>query len=172
MDAFRSALWHFKLTLYKNVLRTSPLSTMLFFLIFAPSCCHNYSALELCCWAHMIPIPSCGLDIQAHRMCGPFPEPVGTVLRCSSCSFCQGPWALLNREGTAVNRKQNLKEGEGAEKVLSSCSLNICPSYKHFPPTPCFVHRVDTEPPVFGQGILLVPSYMFTKVPSLLSSCS
>ncbi len=25
----------------------------------------------------------------------------------------------------------------------------ICPSYKHFPPTPCFVHRVDAKPPVF-----------------------
>ncbi len=46
---------------------------------------------------------------------------------------------------------------EGTEKVLSSCSINlpICPSYKHFSPTPCFVHRVHTKPPAFREGTLV-----------------
>jgi hypothetical protein len=39
---------------------------------------------------------------------------------------------------------------EGAEKVLSCCSINsphLPYSYKHFPPpTPCFVHRVHFKP--------------------------
>ncbi len=39
---------------------------------------------------------------------------------------------------------------KGLEKGLKRCSAaaqstcRICPAYKHFPPTPCFVHRVHT----------------------------
>jgi hypothetical protein len=36
--------------------------------------------------------------------------------------------------------------GEGAHQSKSPCC--ICPSYKHFPPTPCYVHRVHPKPPV------------------------
>jgi hypothetical protein len=50
----------------------------------------------------------------------------------------------------------------GLEKVLSTCSLNLRtgPSFKHFPPTSCFVHRVDRKPLAFRDG---------TPVPSLCS---
>ncbi len=36
--------------------------------------------------------------------------------------------------------------------MLNTCSLNLTHwnyNYKQFPPTPCFVHRVDAKPPVF-----------------------
>jgi hypothetical protein len=41
---------------------------------------------------------------------------------------------------------------KGLEKGLRRCpaaaqsTRQICPSYKHFPPTPCFVHRVHLKP--------------------------
>ncbi len=32
-------------------------------------------------------------------------------------------------------------------------TCRICPSYTHFPPTPCFVRRVHTKPPVLERGL-------------------
>ncbi len=51
--------------------------------------------------------------------------------------------------------------------VHSTC--RICPSYKHFPPTPVLFIEYTPNPPLFREGII-VPS--FTKTPSLWSSCS
>ncbi len=47
--------------------------------------------------------------------------------------------------------------------MLSSCSINLphFPRLKHFTPTPCFVNRVHTKPPVFREGTL-VPSFVYT----------
>jgi hypothetical protein len=47
----------------------------------------------------------------------------------------------------------------------------LLPQVRIFPPTPCFVHRVHAKPAVFREGTL-VPSFVNTEVPSLLSKCS
>ncbi len=45
--------------------------------------------------------------------------------------------------------------------MLSTSSLNVshCLSYKHFPLSPCFVHRVDTKPRD-GTGLKSPPFYL------------
>ncbi len=46
----------------------------------------------------------------------------------------------------------NTKAFEGDEHLLSQLAslALVTVLYKPFPPTPCFVHRVDAKPPVFG----------------------
>ncbi len=49
--------------------------------------------------------------------------------------------------------------------------IRIRPSYEHFSHTPCFVHRVDAEPHVFREGILVRFS-VYTIVPYANRGCS
>ncbi len=53
---------------------------------------------------------------------------------------------------------------EGTEQLL----VNLPHCTRYFCPTVCFVHRVDAKPPVIGDGSL-VPSFLYTIAPSLLS---
>ena len=56
----------------------------------------------------------------------------------------------------------------GLENRLRRCwaaaksTLCICPCYKHLPPTPRFVHRVDAKPTAFWDRTL-VPSFLCTE---------
>ncbi len=71
-------------------------------------------------------------------------------------------------------QRRGLKRGwKDAKQVLNPLAAFVL-VYKHFPPTPCFVHRIHTKPPVIREGTLLtiVLSFLYTKVPSLMTSCS
>ncbi len=50
-------------------------------------------------------------------------------------------------------------------ETAATNSNSIYTSYGHFPATPCSVHRVDAE--VLREGTSLVPSLLYTMVPSL-----
>ncbi len=53
--------------------------------------------------------------------------------------------------------KTGASKGAGAEQLpiqLSSCQFSISPSYEHFPPVPCFVHRVDAKSLYLERGLL------------------
>jgi hypothetical protein len=65
---------------------------------------------------------------------------------------------------------KGLEKGQrGAEHAAKSTCCVFCPSYKHFPPCPYFVHPVDVKPPVFGKGTLF-HSFLHTKVHCCKSS--
>ena len=43
--------------------------------------------------------------------------------------------------------------------AASQSTCRICPSYKHFPPISCFVHRVHAKSPVLSEGTLQCSSF-------------
>ncbi len=50
-----------------------------------------------------------------------------------------------------------------AEQLLTQLTCCIYPSYRQFLSIPCFVHRVDSEDPIFIDGTS-VPSFLYTVV--------
>ncbi len=68
-------------------------------------------------------------------------------------------------------QRSGLRRGwEGAEHLLFQLAAFVLVINVFLLP-PCFVHRVHNKPPVFREGTL-VPSFVYTKVPFLLSSYS
>jgi hypothetical protein len=68
---------------------------------------------------------------------------------------------------SARDTSTELEPRSYSQKAISPQTCRICPSYTHFPPTPCFVHREHTKLPVVREGTL-VPSFVLTKVPFFL----
>ncbi len=55
--------------------------------------------------------------------------------------------------------------------AATQSTWRICSIVIHFPPIPCFIHRVHPELHVFKEGTL-VACFVYIEVPSLLSKCS
>ncbi len=68
------------------------------------------------------------------------------------------------------SHKSSFTPKKGLEKVLLNQLAAFVLVINIFLLPPCFVHRVHTKPPVFREGTL-IPSFVNTKVFSLLSSC-
>jgi hypothetical protein len=90
------------------------------------------------------------------------------LLSCTFCTSYSYFWAHSHKGSSTP--KKGLEEGLRRCWSAAKSTCCSCPSsYKLFPPTPCFVHRVHAKLLVrIWRWDTIVPSFMCTSVPSLL----
>ncbi len=91
-----------------------------------------------------------GIMAQVHSgIFTPGNDDVSTPRHLHSREECKG-------EHSIRSYKRFVSQSRAWEVGEPHCSLNLphWPSYLQFPPTPCFVHRIDAVPPVFRDCTL------------------
>ncbi len=84
---------------------------------------------------------------------------VGPALHDNASSLCANLWlAILARGHLARTHSHKVIPPQRRLRMCKAAAPSTCrirPSYKHFPPIPCFVERVHTKPPVLRERLFL-----------------